>query len=106
MSFGEAQDSWVDRAADAEKIAWLAFGSAKTWLPDCHRHSYEPSPVHTHQVQRRAAFGTSARTLGWAAARRFTGCGMNSILSVQPTASAYLLSDDMEGACFPATFKP
>src|ERR1017187_10461430 len=38
----------------------------------------------------------------WAAVRRLIGCGMNSILSVQPTASAYLLSDAMDGACFPA----
>ena len=25
----------------------LAFGSAKTWLPDFHRHSYVPCPAHT-----------------------------------------------------------
>ena len=25
----------------------LALGSPKTWLPDCHRHSYVPCPVHT-----------------------------------------------------------
>ena len=25
----------------------LAFGSAKTWLPDSHRHSYVPCPAHT-----------------------------------------------------------
>ena len=25
----------------------LAFGSAKTWLPDLHRHSYVPCPAHT-----------------------------------------------------------
>gem|GEM_PF-6863667 len=47
MSFEEAQDSWVDRATDAERIAWLAFGSAKTWLPDFHRHSYVSCLAHT-----------------------------------------------------------
>jgi len=25
----------------------LAFGSAKTWLSDFHRHSYVPCPAHT-----------------------------------------------------------
>jgi hypothetical protein len=27
----------------------LAFGSAKTWLPDFHRHSYVPCPAHTFE---------------------------------------------------------
>src|SRR3990172_3192636 len=28
----------------------LAFGSAKTWLSDSHRHSYVPCPAHTCQL--------------------------------------------------------
>ncbi|HUW27596.1 MAG TPA: hypothetical protein VMV97_03200, partial [Sulfuriferula sp.] len=28
----------------------LAFGSAKTWLPDFHRHSYVPCPAHTCEL--------------------------------------------------------
>ena len=28
----------------------LAFGSAKTWLPDFHRHSYVPCPAHTFAI--------------------------------------------------------
>jgi len=29
----------------------LAFGSAKTWLPDFHRHSYVPCPAHTFELR-------------------------------------------------------
>jgi hypothetical protein len=29
----------------------LAFGSAKTWLPDFHRHSYVPCPAHTFKLR-------------------------------------------------------
>src|SRR5690554_1333982 len=32
----------------------LAFGSAKTWLPDFHRHSYVPCPAHTFELSRAA----------------------------------------------------
>jgi hypothetical protein len=31
----------------------LAFGSAKTWLSDFHRHSYVPCPAHTSKLSRR-----------------------------------------------------
>jgi hypothetical protein len=30
----------------------LAFGSAKTWLSDFHRHSYVPCPAHTFRFRR------------------------------------------------------
>src|SRR5581483_11338371 len=30
----------------------LAFGSAKTWLPDFHRHSYVPCSAHTSGFRR------------------------------------------------------
>ena len=38
----------------------LAFGSAKTWLSDSHRHSYVPCPAHTSAA-------TGARASAWAA---------------------------------------
>lgn len=46
----------------------LAFGSAKTWLPDLHRHSYVPCPAHTFEFTGAARLyrAASGGTMGWA----------------------------------------
>ncbi len=47
----------------------LAFGSAKTWLPDFHRHSYVPCPAHTFEITGAARLyrAASGGLMGWAA---------------------------------------
>ena len=42
-----------DKAVNDALTVSLAFGSAKTWLPDFHRHSYVPCPAHTFRFTRR-----------------------------------------------------
>src|SRR5581483_3365803 len=50
----------------------LAFGSAKTWLPDFHRHSYVPCSAHTLRLSDGPRSGPSAAT----------GCYPDSLLFV------------------------
>jgi hypothetical protein len=54
----------------------LAFGSAKTWLSDSHRHSYVPCPAHT--LPSAARFSASAAAAGWAALTSFHWSGFRT----------------------------
>ena len=40
----------------------LAFGSAKTWLSDLHRHSYVPCPAHTFKLRGAPLLARPSRT--------------------------------------------